>query len=39
MSGTGVLLTAILVIWFGVLGYLVALDRRTRNLQKKGKES
>jgi CcmD family protein len=39
MNETGVLLAAILVIWFGILGYLVALDRRTRNIQKKGRES
>jgi len=36
MSGTTVILTAILVIWFGILGYLVALDRKVSRMSGKG---
>lgn len=36
MSGTGVILAAILVIWFGVLGYLVTLDRKVSRKNGKG---
>lgn len=36
MSGTGVILAAILVIWFGVLGYLVTLDRKLSRKNGKG---
>jgi CcmD family protein len=34
-SGSYVVLGAILVIWFGILGYLVALDRRVNQLSRK----
>jgi CcmD family protein len=37
MSGTAVILGAILVIWFGVLGYLVALDRKLTRLDRRTK--
>jgi len=36
-SGTYIVLGAILVIWFGILGYLVALDRRVSQLSRKVK--
>lgn len=36
MSGTAVILTAILVIWFGILGYLVTLDRKISRMNGKG---
>ena len=36
-SGTYVVLGAILVIWLGILGYLVALDRKVGRLSRKVK--
>ncbi len=35
MSDTNVILIAILVIWAGVFGYLIVLDRKVARLAKK----
>ena len=37
MSETTVVLAAILVIWFGVLAYLVSLERKVSRLEKRVK--
>ena len=41
MSGSVVILSAVLVIWFGILAYLVGLSRKMDRLKRKvpGNES
>jgi CcmD family protein len=37
MNGTTVILAAVLVIWAGVLAYLIALERKVNRLERKAK--
>jgi CcmD family protein len=39
MNGTTVILTAVLVIWLGVLVYLAALERKVNRLERKAKRN
>jgi CcmD family protein len=39
MNGSTVILAAILIIWAGVLAYLVALERKVSRLERKAKRN